>query len=105
MTHLKNNDDALAALRFIKEFKLSPDQVMTKYSIEDVDRMSELVGLEVLNVTQEEKVFRLMTALYPIRFSLLFKDTASNSAVDRTILGAQQSAEVQAIAKGRCWSC
>lgn len=106
MSKLNNIDDAVSALRFIKEFKLNSDQVMNKYCDDDVESLCKLIGIDIDETLPiQEKVFTLMTALYPIRFSLLFKSSVDNSAVDKVMLGTQQSQEVEAIRKGRCWSC
>lgn len=103
---LKSNLDAVCALRFIKDFKLSADQIAYRYSVDNLDKMCYELGLPPIDGELEaQKIFRILKALYPCNFSVLFQDKEKNKQLDQTEIGKRQVAQQQMDAKGKCWSC
>lgn len=61
---LAPNADALAALRFIREFCLCADHIAYRYTVKQIDEMCAQLGLQPVDrETEVEKVSRLLDAL------------------------------------------
>ena len=61
---LKPNNDALCALRFIKEFELTVEQIMYRYTVAHINEMCGEIGLAPIEgETEEPKAIRLHAAV------------------------------------------
>lgn len=104
--NLKSSEDVVSALRHIKEFKLTADRIAYRYSVDNIDKMCYELGLRVVEGELEtQKIFRLLTSLYPCDFSVMFKEVEKNKQLDQVEVSKRQIAQQKMEAQGKCWSC
>lgn len=61
---LKSNESVVSAMRHIKEFNLSTEQIIYRYSVDNLDKICYELGLEAVEGQNEAtKAFRIAHAL------------------------------------------
>lgn len=76
--------DALAAMRYIKEFKLSADQIKYRYTVAHIDKMCFEIGIPPTEGQIEvEKIYILLKALCVDTTEKEFTDPDDQKAIAR----------------------
>lgn len=81
---LAPDQDALSAIRFIKEFKLSADQIKYRYTVAHIDKMCFEIGIPPTEGQIEvEKIHILLKALCVDSAQKEFSDPNDQKAIAR----------------------
>lgn len=85
------DSDVVEALRHIKEFNLSSDQIAYRYSVKNIDAMCYEMGIEFNDSHNEAtKVFRLAHAVGRCKIIKDFDDREKLKEVDPLVRNAEQ---------------